>query len=619
MTGDRAELCRADGPLLLLAGPGTGKTHQLGLRIKFLVEEKNVPPAQITVITFTASAAANMRARISDATRPDLFLETARQPGRICTMHSLGLSIIRGNAPVLGLPDSVSVVHSESARSILLGDAAQLVGCGRDAAEDTAKCRQCGDCRRDDTSSKCKICDAYRRVLAACTAVDYDDQILLACRLLHENSDVSEKYRAQSLHLLVDEYQDINAGQFELIRILSEGQAEGLFVVGDDDQSIYSWRGGSPEFIRSFKKHFGATAEVRHLDKVWRGHKKVIEGSLAIVKKYDKHRCDKGSLVYDRPDGPPVHVHNVASDRGEASALFKVIRGALPSREVLVLVPTRRHATLIAERLRRARVASIAPEPLPGMGLPLLERLASWLRDEKDNLALRECMEAMINNRRSPVPSEHVRKPERKAERDGEYQQISHLWKTVFRNGRSLWAALAAAGASKGTLVSCIYGQCRGLRLRHEQDNVAGLLWRAAVSLEPWKKSADLFEEVETWVGRLAEAPAGSAAQVRIMTFQGAKGLQADVVCVTGLEQGTLPRDGASGDELAEQSRLMYVSMTRARTDLHLFHARTRSAAVSFKAIHGKGGTHTLQPSCFLDAIPQNCREEETYQPRKKP
>jgi len=100
------------------------------------------------------------------------------------------------------------------------------------------------------------------------------------------------------------------------------------------------------------------------------------------------------------------------------------------------------------------------------------------------------------------------------------------------------------------------------------------------------------------------------------MTFQGAKGLEADVVCVTGLEEGTLPRSGASGDALAEQSRLMYVSMTRARSDLHLFHARTRSAAVSFKAIHGKGGPHTLQPSRFLKAIPANCRKD-TYHPAR--
>jgi DNA helicase-2/ATP-dependent DNA helicase PcrA len=101
------------------------------------------------------------------------------------------------------------------------------------------------------------------------------------------------------------------------------------------------------------------------------------------------------------------------------------------------------------------------------------------------------------------------------------------------------------------------------------------------------------------------------------MTLQGGKGLEADVVCVLGLEKGALPRDGVGTEELAEQSRLMYVSMTRARSDLHLFHARTRSGAVSFKKIHGEGGAHTLPRSRFLDALPKICYEE-VYHPAKK-
>ena len=166
--------------------------------------------------------------------------------------------------------------------------------------------------------------------------------------------------------------------------------------------------------------------------------------------------------------------------------------------------------------------------------------------------------------------------------------------------------------------MSCIYRHCRSLKLHHEQDNVVGLLRRATLSLEPWRKSADLLQEVETWVSRLGTSSSvGAEAQVRIMTFQGAKGLEADVVCVVGLEEGTLPRDGASDEELAEQSRLMYVSMTRARTELHLFHARTRSGAVSFKQSHGKGESHTLSRSRFLNAIPEDlCKK--AYHPAKK-
>lgn len=617
MTSNATEFHKTAGPVLLLAGPGTGKTHQLALRIKFLVEENNVDPGQITVITFTAAAAANMRARISDATQPDLFLDSACQPGRICTMHSLGLSIIRENAELLSLPEPISLVRSDAARSILLGDAAQLTGHTRNDAQDTMTCRQHGDCNRD-SSTKCAICDEYRKILNACNAIDYDDQILLACYLLREKSDLAAKCRAQSLHLLVDEYQDINAGQFKLIKSLSEGQTEGLFVVGDDDQSIYSWRGGSPEFIRKFEEYFGQKAKALSLHTSRRCHQNILEGALAVVKVYDANRRDKGKIDYVRPDGPPIHVHNVASDKREAAAVCRVIKDALPSREVLVLVPTRKHASLITERLRQARIPYVAPEPLPGAGLPLLERLAAWLQNENDNLALRECVESIINSRQSPVPSRRARKTEKKAKREEYYKQISDLWRTVFTGSQSLWKVLASATGSDGELVSCIRKQCKRLRLRYKQDNISGLLWRAAQSLEPWRKTNAFIEEVETWVNRFVESPAaGSGAQVRIMTLPGAKGLEADVVCVVGLEQGTLPKDGTAGDELAEQSRLMYVSMTRARTDLHLFHARTRSGAVSFKQIHGKSGTHTLPPSSFLEAIPKE-RSEKVYHRAKK-
>jgi DNA helicase-2/ATP-dependent DNA helicase PcrA len=617
MAGGESDLHRQHGPILLLAGPGTGKTYQLALRIRFLTGEKDVPPDQITVISFTAAAAANMRARISDSTRPEIFVESNRQPRHICTMHSLGFGIIRENADRLGLPAELSVVHSDEARSVLLEDAAQLAGYGRDYAKATGGCRQYGECRRDG-SDKCAICDAYRDILNACQAIDYDDQILLACRLLSEHDDLAAKYRGRSMHLLVDEYQDINAGQFELISALSAGQREGLFVVGDDDQSIYAWRGGSPAFIRSFKQDFGSQAKVRALRTSRRCHRSIMDGALAVVKAHDKGRLDKGHMTYATPDGPPIHVHSVPSDRGEAEAVCRVIKDAWPSREVLVLVPTRRHGALVVEHLRRSRVPFVALEPVPGVGLPILERLTTWLCSETDNLALRECVEAMVNSTHSPVPSKLVRRPDRKAERDEQCKQMATLWKKVCRDKVSLWDALVAAGGSAGGLVSCIKRQCSRLRSRYEQGNVPGLLWRAAQSLEPWKKTDDLIEEVDTWVSRSFESSApGSGAQVRIMTLQGGKGLEADVVCVLGLEKGALPRDGVGTEELAEQSRLMYVSMTRARSDLHLFHARTRSGAVSFKKIHGEGGAHTLPRSRFLDALPKICYEE-VYHPAKK-
>lgn len=613
MSTPYAEICKQDGPVLLLAGPGTGKTYQLARRIKYLIHERDVEPKQITVITFTASAAANMRARISDP-QTDLFLERDRQPETICTMHSLGHRIIRENARALELPQHVTVVDSDSTRRILIEDAAQLAGFTRGDAEGTLDCRQHGNCV-PTSSPKCKICKQYRRILRACGSIDYDDQILLACEILRGTTGVAKDYRLRSLHLLVDEYQDINPGQFELIKILSEGQRTGLFVVGDDDQSIYMWRGGSPEFIRGFEGHFGKAARVATLSHSYRCHRRILEGAQAVVEKYDRGRRKKGRFSYKNPNGPEIVIHDVPSDKREAVIVRRIVQGALPSRDVLVLMPRRGYGRLIGHQLRRAGIQYVSADPTPGMGMPILERLAVWLRDQNDSLALRELLQAMINSSASGVPSPRVRKADKKNEREGALSHVSGVWKAVVQNKQSLWESLTS-DRSRQPLLTFLHEQCAKLK-EHDVKDVAGFLSQAATALEPWKTRDALMEEVEAWMAKLDTSSAFSSnVAVRVMTLQGAKGLEADTVCVVGLEQGTVPRDRAVGEELAEQSRLMYVSMTRAIRELHLFHARTRSGAVSFQSIHGSGASHTLTPSPFLSAIPTQFCKSEYHPPR---
>jgi DNA helicase-2/ATP-dependent DNA helicase PcrA len=596
------ELHKEEGPLLVLAGPGTGKTYQLARRIKFLVEEKGADPKAISVITFTAAAAANMRARISDPRHVETFVDKRRQPNSICTMHSFGYRIIRENADLLNLPDNLSVVQSDTTKAILMGDAAQLAGFERSSAKEAIKCRQHGDCKPDD-SRKCQICKGYRSILNACNAIDYDDQILLACGLLKGHANVAANYRTMATHLLVDEYQDINAGQFELIRALSAGQEKGLFVVGDDDQSIYSWRGGSPLFIRYFEKHFGKTAKVKSLLHSRRCHRKVLEGSLRVVECYDKSRRRKGAFTYESADGAPIVIHNVPSDKSEAAIVLYIIQNALPSKKVLVLVPSRGHAVLICERLRKARIKYVAPEPLPGSGLPVVERLTSWLQNPDDNVALRECIEAILRAKQSPVPSNRVRITEKVALREKAFQKVSELWGPVLKKRASLWQSVTAL-CKESDVLGFAHTNLKQLQALNDGDDVAGLLGKLGKSVEPWKHVGDFAEEVKNWVSRFgSSSDLGSESAVQVMTLQGAKGLEADTVCVLGLEDGILPREGSTGEELAEQSRLFFVSMTRAKVDLHLFHARNRSGAVSFQQIHSGGGRHTLNPSRFLAAI----------------
>lgn len=608
------DLHKLSGPLLLLAGPGTGKTYHLGKRIKFLVEELNVPPENITVITFTAAAAKNMRDKISDMTKPDLYLPYKRQPTSIRTMHSLGYKILRENAPSIGLEEIVSVVTSDRLRKILVGDAAQLAGYDRDDGQETTQCRQFGACKHSD-EKKCHICSTYQRILRSCCAIDYDEQILLACNLLMKMPHLLARYQTECRHLLVDEYQDINAAQFELICLLSKGQSDGLFVVGDDDQSIYSWRGGSPEFIRRFGEDFGDEARIEALGKSFRSHKHLLEGSISIVRDFDPERLPKDDFEYHVEEGPKIQIHNAPSDQREAAIVRAIVERALPSLDVLVLFPHRGFAAAVAQELRNAGINFTAPMTLPGEGLPLISVLSTWLRNSHDSLAFRESLEAFLDNPATGIPSKKVKKPEKKEERESIFKKISSLWEHVVGSeAPSLWASLELERENDG-LYSAIFSSFSDIiALYNKAQDPASFVAQVIKTLGPWKQTEGFLEEVDTWVESSGQwAGYGQGSDVQLMTLQGAKGLEAKIVCVIGLEDGILPRFDPSEKELAEQSRLMFVSMTRAIEELHLFHARKRSGGLIFKSPYKQGKRPDIQRSRFLDHIPDEHREERYH------
>jgi len=608
-----SELHTAPGPVLLLAAPGTGKTYQLALRMKYLVEECSIPPEEITVITFTRAAAREMRSRISNSKEKELYTPPELQPHNICTMHSLGYSIINSKASNLGLSIPINVVDPDRSGKLLLKDAAQLLGMQRSQADDTATCRRYGDCQPSTNKDKCRICEQHKAIMCACNAIDYNDQILLACELLEDDTALLSRYQQKAQHLLVDEYQDINAAQFRLIRLLTGDNIRGLFAVGDDDQSIYSFRGGSPTFIRRFRDEFGPASRVEPLSYSRRCHRNILEGALGVVRQYDTRRLDKGTLEYEHSNGPAIKIHNAPSDEREAEIVLSIIIEALPSKTVMVLVPSRAHGRLVIERLRNARIDYYASNPRPGKGLLAFNTLASWLKDENDSIALRECLQAIMDSRRLGVPGPMAKSSEKIKQREAALLEISNLWCPVIKQGISLWQSLCN-NYEDSELLNQLHTELENLRSADTKD-VSAFLGKATTLLRPWANTRRLREEISNWVrgGQLDDEPTPPA--VRILTLQGAKGLGADVVCVIGLEEGTIPKQTGDPEALAEQARLMYVSMTRARSALHLFHARKRSGEVSHQSPYAKG-QKVLPPSQFLAAIPtEYC--EQCYHPPK--
>jgi DNA helicase-2/ATP-dependent DNA helicase PcrA len=423
--------------------------------------------------------------------------------------------------------------------------------------------------------------------------------------MLREIPELLSKYRGMARHLLVDEYQDINAAQFELIWILSEGQRDGLFVVGDDDQSIYSWRGGSPSYIREFRRYFGRDAVVAPLSKSYRCHRHILEGAMNIVKTYAPARLSKGDFKYRVEDGPTIKIHNVPSDEKEAKAIKKIIEESIPAEDVLVLYPQRQYGNEIAAQLRASQIQFSAPVNIPGAGMPLIAHIANWLSNPTDNLSFRRLIEAYFQNPKSGIPSSRVRKPDKKEQRENAYGKVASLWDAVV-SGRtgSLWESLQTSKATDG-LPEAIDAVFRNLReVFSTKADVAEFVSSIARDLVPWKTINDYLEEVSAWV-EYGSQPGimGADADVRLMTLQAAKGLEAKVVCVVGVEEGTIPKSGEPATIL-EQSRLLYVSMTRAVNELHLFHARKRSSDVVLRNVFKDSGPPDIRPSQFLNAIP---------------
>lgn len=603
------EIHKIEGPALLLAGPGTGKTYTLGLRLKYLIDELEISPEEITVITFTSEAARNMRNRISNKENSEVYIPYNKQPNNIITMHSLGFKIIRQYHDKLSLNENISLIPGELEKSIIMGDAAQLNGVSREESTEVLKCRQLGQCKFDNEVLKCKICATYDNILRKCSAIDYDDQILLAVRLLESNPDILEEYKQFSKHLLVDEYQDINSAQFRLIQLLVSNQTDGLFVVGDDDQSIYSWRGGSPQFIRQFESDFNPNAKIIPLTTSYRCHKNILQGSLAIVEKHNGDRLDKEEMEYNVDEGPLIKIHNVPSDKKEARIVRAIVQDAIPSQDVLILVPNRIFANAVSEELRKYHIGFSRPINNPGSGLPLITRLTDWLEEPSNDIALRRCLESFINRQGSQVPSSRVRREDRIKEREEAYNEIAQLWDGLLTdNKNSLWEFIETLDDRSELIESIFVGFSILLSEYNEKGDINEFIADVSNNLSPWRGIIGFRDEINSWVDFIRQMSLeGSESSVRIMTFQGAKGLEAKIVCVIGLEDGTMPREGTE-ETIQEQSRLLFVSMTRAINELHLFHARIRSGGVVFRNIFS-GSRPNISVSRFLETIPSTHSE----------
>jgi superfamily I DNA/RNA helicase len=583
------------GPVLVLAGPGTGKTYQLARRVQFLVSQKSAKADEITIISFTQEAARSMQNKMQEQGAPE-FVHKENRPSRISTMHSLGQAIIKENARFFGLTDDFTLITDDEIRLILFRDAALNIGLDLNLG-DTAKDDKLKGNQNPSRESRL-IAAEYDSILRRCNAIDYDDQIVLACRLLSADHGIREKWQASSRFLLVDEYQDINPAQFELICLLSQPHRDGLFVVGDDDQSIYHFRGGSPRYIREFSDHFGSSSKIIQMATSWRCKKLIMKVANALVAMHDKKRVPKAEPIFMQDDEGDVRIHNSPSAQREARLIASIIKkeiekGIKEPRSSYILVPTRNYAPQIEEALTQADIP-FSMQASESKTLKKLFAIKEWCEHPTSDLLTRQVIQFVVDTGTKHIPGSKSRLTEKLKQREEALAKIAGLWKSTTANESSFWTHLKQnADESLKEVANAL----ASISTAYE-GNFEEFLKLTQQICRPWPTSKAFFNEMENFEKGKKRPTQISSHMVRILTIQNSKGLQANNVFIVGLEEGTLPRS-TDEREIAEDARLLFVAITRATDVVHLGHARLRKGSTTFKE-----ESHGLKESRFLRNLP---------------
>ncbi len=624
----RAAVEHEGGPLLILAGAGSGKTRALAYRIAYLVRERHVRPQQILAVTFTNKAAREMLDRVER-----LLGGPIARGIWIGTFHHICSRMLRRHGERIGVPKNFVIYDTEDQRALLrevLADVGlddrrfppevvhALIGRAKDEGLGPAEYAA-----RAENFYEEGVARAYRGYQAGLRergALDFDDLLLETLRLFEEAPEVLEEYQRRFQHVLVDEYQDTNRVQYRFVAALAAGHRN-LLAVGDDDQSIYRFRGADIRNILDFERDF-PDATIVKLEQNYRSTKRILAAASAVIG-HNPHRHEK-RLWTENVEGEPVFTYEAFDGHDEARFIIESVRRfheeGRPYREMVVLYRTNAQSRLFEEQLLRAGM----PYQIVG-GVRFYERkevkdILAYLRlalNPQDVAGLRR----VVNVPRRGVGDVSLGRLEAFAGERG------HGLLAVMRDPEAMAALPKAAARAIGEFVGLI----DRIRDRAERVRVSDLIEQTIVetgyqamleqegteeafsrlenlrelvtvaqefeqvtgeeSLEAFLQHLALITDIDTWQEQ--------ADRLTLMTLHSAKGLEFPLVFLAGLEEGLSPHARTIEEEggLEEERRLCYVGMTRAKERLYVSYARQRMIF---------GAVHPGIPSRFVDEIPQN-------------
>ncbi|MCB4812047.1 UvrD-helicase domain-containing protein [Methylovorus menthalis] len=614
-----------DGPLLVLAGAGSGKTRVITQKIAYLIEQCGYQPREIAAITFTNKAAREMQERVGH------LLEGKSAKGlTIATFHSLGLQMLRQEAALLGYKPQFSILDSSDSYKILadvlattdkqlLRRTQSQISQWKNAFINPDQAKAQAD--EELTHAAAKVYQLYQQTLKAYQAVDFDDLIKLPVELFEQHREALEKWQRKLKYLLIDEYQDTNACQYKLVKLLTG--VEGRFTaVGDDDQAIYGWRGADVENLRQLTEDFSRLKVIK-LEQNYRSTVRILRAANQVIANNPK-LFDK-KLWSELGTGDLIQVSAARDEDHEAeSVVMKLMAHKFEHRtqfsDYAILYRGNHQARIFEQQLRNHKVPYTVSGGQSFFDKAEIKDLVAYLRliaNEDDDPAF---------IRAATTPKKGIGNTT--LERLGEYARDHHLslFAAAFEGdfqrelgARQLEDLLTfcqyinrvqdratrdPAGEMLNDMLNAI--QYEAFLYDSEEPRAAESKWKNVLDFTGWltKKANEdeknLLEltQMISLMSMLEGRENGEPDAVKLSTLHAAKGLEFGHVFLIGCEEGILPhRESIDTDRIEEERRLMYVGITRAQKSLNISWCRKRKRA---------GETESCEPSRFIAELPHD-------------
>ncbi|MFD2626751.1 DNA helicase PcrA [Salibacterium salarium] len=623
-----------EGPLLVMAGAGSGKTRVLTHRIAYLIREKGIPPYSILAITFTNKAAREMKDRVSELVGP------VAQDIWMSTFHSMCVRILRRDIDRIGYNRNFSILDSSDQQSVIRQilkdqnidskkfDARGILGMissAKNVLEPPEKFIERAEGPFEETAAD--VYKEYQRRLRSNHALDFDDLIMMTIRLFRQVPEVLAFYQRKFQYIHVDEYQDTNRAQYTLVKLLADSHRN-LCVVGDSDQSIYKWRGADIENILSFEKDY-EEAQTILLEQNYRSTQTILKAANEVIQNNLGRKPKK--LWTDNEEGKNIHYFRSADERDEAVYIVERIKEAVQSgtfdySDIAILYRTNAQSRIIEEMFLKSNInynmiggtkfydrkeikdvlaylrlvanpdddislTRIINVPKRGIGATTVDKIANYANAQDISMftALQEAEQIGLG----ASPTKKLRSF---AEQLGHWIQMQEylsvtelveelLEKTGYRDALKEDKSLE----SQSRLENIDEFMSVTQDFEKKNDDVSLIAFLTDLALVADMNQSDEEEEESA---------------VIMMTLHSAKGLEFPVVFLTGMEEGIFPHSRSlfENEEMEEERRLAYVGITRAEQELHLTHSYMRQ-------LYGR--TQVNPMSRFIEELPKEVIDKD--------